>query len=295
MDADGTMIELQKTTINVSCTESYAFRIVTEILKSFGNTVTLKFKSSGMYITEYNQKQCILMDYYLEEEWLEVYSYDLRDLNGHPVDSYSFKVTSEEFLSGMKGVEGKKAHLIFSFDIASDGTNSGIHIDMTNISGNEFVKTFGFRDPITDSDNIYELEYSGRPTGARLSLIAFCNMITRFKQRRCNVIDYTLKKSGRIYVTGRRGKDIFSANYLDSFARESSKDIVNPDIDDDDSDAHTIKMALGECTWLAKLQRLNPTAIIQVYLRDKLPLVLRMKVASIGYAVYSFRDDPHAK
>ncbi|CAK7994916.1 Hypothetical protein POVR1_LOCUS434 [uncultured virus] len=293
MDRDNEVIDFQKTTIYVNCTESYAVRIIVDILNGFVNAITLTFRKSGITITEYNQKQCILMNYIIEEEWLQGYTYNLLDVYNRPVESYSFKVAPQELLAAIKGVEGKRAFLIFYIEVQCDGTNSGVDLSMTNISGNEFIKSFGFCDPIIESDNIYELEYLGRPTSARLALGIFSNIIARFKGRRCNIIDFTLKGSGRIFVTGRRGTEVLSANYLDTFASDdASKDMVKAD---EDPDIHTIKMSVSETSWLVKLTRLNTGGIIQVYLRDKLPLILRTKMASIGYIVYSFRDDPHIK
>lgn len=290
-------VEYEPTTVHVICTESYATRIVTEILGAFSNAITMTFTKAGISITEHNHKQCALMDYMINEEWLQCYNFNLKDVNGYNVPSYSFKVVPSELFSAFKGTEGKRAILSFSFEICSNGSNSGIYLEINNISGKEFVKTFGFREPITESDNVYELEYAGRGTSSRLPLSSFCGMITRFKARKCNVVEFVLMANRKIYAKGRRGKDVISANYLESYINENDSGnmtAIKSD-GDDETELHSIKLSLTESTWLAKLVRLAPLAVIQVYLRDKLPLVLRTQIASIGYAVFTFRDDPHMK
>lgn len=271
------------TIIHVESVDCYSIRIMVEILSDFCNTPTLKFTPDEFRITESNAKDCILMDYVIYGEWLKAYIFDLKNGNNQAVETYPFKVNAEDFLGAIKGTEGKKAPLIFNVDIDNDGSNKGLYVNM--ISGNEYVKTFGFQDPIIEFRDVFEIDYAGCRPSTKVSSAAFSQMITRFKTRKCTLIKFVLCKDGKIFLQGLKNNQIISSNYLDD-AGDNGTPVAEQVI-------HNIRVNLADSIWLAKLKTLAPASVVQVYLKMTTPLVIRAHIGTQGLAIYTFRDDPH--
>ena len=279
-------VELVPGIIFAEICDAYVIRMMLEIISQLTNTMTLKFKKKGIKIAETNAPLTVMLSIRLKANKFIKYDFNLKDITGKDVETYTCKISPKDYLGAMK-VTGKKKHTTINLDIKKDGSNEGLHIARSVGKGIDYVRTSGFNEQTDGLVDFYKNAYKNKEPSTIMSVEIFSEILVGFKARKCNYIDFTKKSSGRVIISGRKDEEILSAYDCSTFTSYEYEELADK-IENDDDDDHNISIAATNTVWMSKFSRLAKPVGIKIYIEIGYPLVIALPIAHQGKAVFTF-------
>ena len=236
------------------------------------------------------------------------YIYNLYDVNGNSFPIYSMTISAHDAYSTMKN-EGKKDSITCYTDINSYTlANSGFFfLRGGTVEALDFIHANFGTTQVQEYVDHYASHYHNTPPNSRMSTAAFTKMISNFKTRKCNRVVFSCSPDGSILVKGQRNDDVVTAYRLpgDKINTPDEYECATPSTNDTEiicsdngnglilclNNDHDITLNLANLSWIVKISRLAPMAILKIYMKHNLPLVLRTPLGLYGVCTFSFNSD----
>ena len=291
------VVEIKKSNSIVILLEVASVKVAFEILGAITTRVAIEFTPNGFGMSSINdvspgvkkgkggKKTCIgkkphQIDYKFPKEDLSKYDYNLVTNLGMPLSSYKVEVLVDEISTNIKNL--KKNKLKLSITVDGDMNNTGIlmYVTETGLVKHIEAPVVKSNTKYTDQFNKY---YMNTNPIAKPFMNDFGNIVTGSTNANHSELQLCYNP-------------ITKNAYVYSWKRGFDKPSTACPLTEDDNDGNgeidnnNVKKSidLSECGWLTKISKLNPSAVLKIYMSQDGPLIFRTMIGSQGIATFSF-------
>lgn len=304
-------------TLEFTILDFYPFRSMLEILKGYKDLITLQFWPDRMEISASNEKKNLTHRYVIHGNDILHYRYPCKVVNGQQVPvcpHISLETKASEILNLTKSnnrVDTLNATTTINL---SESTSPGIYITALASSRSlplaKLITIYSctFTEPNLTPD-YYEAYYKHRAVSfpgqidrpglanSRISVTAFSKAITDMKTSGCDRLVFSLTETKHIELQCFRGPTFLVGTTLpesgidisyNQYARPNNVIDCGDDMTIIDGDEqYEISYDVANIEWLEKIEKLSKMSVLDIYMEQGYPLVLRTKIGFYGIATFA--------
>jgi len=297
--------------------DCYSLRAIFDVLKSYRDTIVLRFTAKGFSIIECGGRETSTQHYEIYGDELLHYSFPLPatvvDEDGEEVENvYPTGISATTAFDTLKVDSKKEPTYIYATINRKDMTNNGLIVGRsstsTTLEGLSQIDTRHIKVTPAKLINYYDKLYADKEPNSRVPTAAFVKTFSNIKNRKCNILSFELNEAdGSIMIKGKQDSKVITViplpagendinedqNYDDEDPPAEEPDLIfdNMSFVLDTPKRYSIDLKVTNVLWFLKIGRLASTSILRIYLVKDGPLVMRTPLGLYGMATYSFNSD----
>lgn len=307
--------------------DCYAFKTVMDILKVSRESIALRFSPKGLSIIEFGAGETSVQQYEFFADRMLYYNYPFDPVET-PI--WSIEVSPSEIFSVVKNEckrEPVYIHILINpktnkaREMYVSRSKSAIGMESLN-----HVVIQSTNPHLIEPIDYYKLSFADKPPTHKIYTTTFVKSFGTLKTRNCSVLSFEINPKGINLMNGKRNsckvvsfrlpvEGLDMSETIDESDSDSDDDGSSSSEDEDDGgsssssesddgdmlesmgmvlvddDNYCINLNCNNIFWFLKLGRITQTSIIDIYLEEGQPLIMKSPMSFFGEATFSFNSD----